>query len=79
VLRAGALERERPILKERLLCLTNAEGNHGEDVKEYYWYLDSTPTHSYMQWQYKYPQCAFPYDDLVTTNARRTRRTSSTS
>jgi Mannosylglycerate hydrolase MGH1-like glycoside hydrolase domain len=63
-----------PILKERLFGLTNAEGNHGEDVKEYYWYLDSTPTHSYMKWQYKYPQCAFPYDDLVATNARRTRQ-----
>ena len=54
-----------PILKERLFGLTNAEGNHGEDVKEYYFYLDSTPTHSYMKWLYKYPQAAFPYDDLV--------------
>ena len=50
-----------PILKERLFGLTNAEGNHGEDVKEYYFYLDSTPTHSYMKWLYKYPQPAFPY------------------
>ena len=63
-----------PILKERLFGLSNAEGNHGEDVKEYYSYLDSTPTHSYMKWLYKYPQRAFPYDDLVTTNARRTRQ-----
>ena len=63
-----------PILKERLFGLNNAEGNHGEDVKEYYFYLDSTPTHSYMKWLYKYPQVAFPYDDLVKTNARRTRK-----
>ena len=58
-----------PILKERLFGLSNAEGNHGEDVKEYYFYLDSTPTHSYMKWLYKYPQAAFPYDDLVRSNA----------
>ena len=51
-----------PILKERLFGLTNSEGNHGEDVKEYYFYLDSTPTHSYMKYLYKYPQAAFPYD-----------------
>ena len=63
-----------PILKERLFGLSNGEGNHGEDVKEYYFYLDSTPTHSYMKWLYKYPQAAFPYDDLVKTNARRTRQ-----
>ena len=63
-----------PILKERLFGLSNAEGNHGEDVKEYYSYLDSTPTHSYMKWLYKYPQRAFPYDDIVATNARRTRQ-----
>jgi hypothetical protein len=62
-----------PILKERLLGLTNSEGNHGEDVKEYYFYLDSTPTHSYMKYLYKYPQAAFPYADLVETNSRRTR------
>ena len=62
-----------PILKERLFGLTNPEGNHGEDVKEYYFYLDSTPTHSYMRYLYKYPQAAFPYRDLVDTNARRTR------
>src|SRR5262245_37674924 len=62
-----------PILKERLFGLTNAEGNHGEDVKEYYFYLDSTPTHSYMKWLYKYPQAAYPYSDLVRTNASRSR------
>ena len=62
-----------PILKERLFGLTNSEGNHGEDVKEYYFYLDSTPTHSYMKFLYKYPQQAFPYSDLVETNRRRTR------
>ena len=62
-----------PILKERLFGLTNSEGNHGEDVKEYYFYLDSTPTHSYMKYLYKYPQAAYPYDDLVRTNRRRTR------
>ena len=62
-----------PILKERLFGLTNAEGNHGEDVKEYYFYLDSTPTHSYMKYLYKYPQVAFPYDDLVETNGKRTK------
>src|SRR5204863_2204078 len=58
-----------PILKERMFGLTNSEGNHGEDVKEYYFYLDSTPTHSYMKHLYKYPQLAYPYDDLVHTNA----------
>ena len=57
-----------PILKERLFGLTNGEGNHGEDVKEYYFYLDSTPTHSYLKYLYKYPQRAYPYDDLVRTN-----------
>jgi hypothetical protein len=62
-----------PILKERLFGLTNSEGNHGEDVKEYYFYLDSTPTHSYMKYLYKYPQAAFPYDDLVRTNKQRNR------
>ncbi|HLK91945.1 MAG TPA: glucosidase [Polyangia bacterium] len=62
-----------PILKERLFGLTNREGNHGEDVKEYYYYLDSTPTHSYMRYLYRYPQRPFPYLDLVETNARRTR------
>jgi hypothetical protein len=62
-----------PILKERLFGLTNSEGNHGEDVKEYYFYLDSTPTHSYMKYLYKYPQRAYPYSDLVETNRRRSR------
>ncbi|MFO0807615.1 MAG: glucosidase [Gemmataceae bacterium] len=62
-----------PILKERLFGLTNSESNHGEDVKEYYFYLDSTPTHSYMKYLYKYPQAAFPYGDLVQTSGRRTR------
>ncbi len=62
-----------PILKERLFGLTNSEGNHGEDVKEYYFYLDSTPTHSYMKCLYKYPQAAYPYDDLVATNKKRNR------
>lgn len=61
------------ILKERLFGLTNGEGNHGEDVKEYYFYLDSTPTHSYMKYLYKYPQKAFPYEDLLETNKRRSR------
>ena len=61
------------ILKERLFGLTNSEANHGEDVKEYYFYLDSTPTHSYMKYLYKYPQAAFPYADLVETNRRRSR------
>ncbi|MGI5515946.1 MGH1-like glycoside hydrolase domain-containing protein [Streptomyces sp. CA-106131] len=62
-----------PILKERMFGLTNAEGNHGEDVKEYYFHLDSTPTHSYMKYLYKYPQGAFPYEDLVTVNRARGR------
>ena len=62
-----------PIVKERMFGLTNSEGNHGEDVKEYYYYLDSTPTHSYMKMLYKYPQNEFPYGDLVETNARRSR------
>ena len=62
-----------PILKERLFGLTNGEGNHGEDVKEYYFYLDSTPTHSYMKYLYKYPQVEYPYVDLIQTNQRRGR------
>ena len=62
-----------PILKERMFGLTNGEGNHGEDVKEYYFHLDSTPTHSYMKFLYKYPQGAYPYDDLVAVNAGRGR------
>jgi len=63
-----------PIIKERMFGLTNSEGNHGEDVKEYYYFLDSTPTHSYMKFLYKYPQAAYPYDDLVRTNRGRTRQ-----
>ncbi|HYZ30646.1 MAG TPA: glucosidase [Crenalkalicoccus sp.] len=62
-----------PILKERLFGLTNSEGNHGEDVKEYYFYLDSLPTHAWMRWLYKYPQQAFPYGQLVAENRRRSR------
>ena len=62
-----------PILKERLFGLTNSEGNHGEDVKEYYFYLDSTPTHSYMKYLYRYPQVEYPYRDLVETSRRRSR------
>jgi hypothetical protein len=62
-----------PILKERLFGLTNSEGNHGEDVKEYYFYLDSTPTHSYMKYLYKYPQQAYPYNDIVRENRLRDR------
>ena len=61
------------ILKERLFGLTNAEGNHGEDVKELYYYLDNTPTHSYMKYLYKYPQAAFPYEQLVEVNRNRTK------
>jgi hypothetical protein len=63
-----------PILKERLFGLTNSEGNHGEDVKEYYFYLDNTPTHSYMKYLYKYPQAPFPYADLIESNRRRGRQ-----
>src|SRR5947207_13978862 len=63
-----------PILKERLFGLTNSEGNHGEDVKEYYFYLDSTPTHSYMKYLYKYPQNTYPYSDLIETSRRGGRK-----
>jgi hypothetical protein len=62
-----------PILKERMYGLSNGEGNHGEDVKEYWFYLDSTPTHSYLKCLYKYPQRAFPYEDLRATNSRRSK------
>lgn len=62
-----------PILKERLFGVTGHEGNHGEDVKELYYYLDSTPTHSYMKFLYKYPQKRFPYEELVTENQKRSR------
>src|ERR1700758_3214036 len=72
---ALALWNERdPFLKERIFGLTGKEGNHGEDVKEYYFYLDSTPTHSYMKYLYKYPQAAFPYAKLVEENAKRGKR-----
>jgi hypothetical protein len=62
---------EDPILKERMFGLNGSEGNHGEDVKEYYFYLDSTPTHSYMRMLYKYPQTEYPYVDLVSESRRR--------
>jgi len=62
-----------PILKERLFGLTNREGNHGEDVKEQYFYLDATPTSSYLKFLYKYPQARFPYEQLLEENCRRTR------
>ncbi|MGC1869532.1 MAG: glucosidase [Acidobacteriaceae bacterium] len=62
-----------PILKERMFGLTNSEANHGEDVKEYYFYLDSTPTHSYMKYLYKYPQAEYPYNNLIETNRGRNR------
>ncbi len=67
------MEWQGPILKERLFGLTNSESNHGEDVKEYYFYLDSTPTHSYMKYLYKYPQGAYPYANLVDTSRWRSR------
>jgi hypothetical protein len=60
-----------PILKERIFGLTGTQGNHGEDAKEYWWYLDSTPTHSWMRWRYRYAQAAFPYQDLIDENQRR--------
>ncbi len=63
-----------PFLKERLFGLASQEGNHGEDVKEYYFYLDSTPTHSYMKWLYKYPQKAYPYTQIVETNRHRSKQ-----
>ncbi len=62
-----------PILKERMFGLTNSEANHGEDVKEYYFYVDSTPTHSYMKYLYKYPQAEYPYNNLIQTNRGRNR------
>src|SRR5499426_2012643 len=63
-----------PILKERLFGLNSSEGNHGEDVKEYYFYLDNTPTHSYMKYLYKYPQAEYPYNKLLAENRRRSKR-----
>ncbi len=62
-----------PILKERIFGLTGPEGNHGEDAKDYWWYLDCTPTHSWMRWRYAYPQAEFPYAQLIAENARRDR------
>src|SRR5438552_12014977 len=62
-----------PILKERMFGLSGTEGNHGEDVKEYFFYVDNTPTHSYMRYLYKYPQRAYPYANIVAENSRRTR------
>jgi len=63
-----------PILKERLFGLTNSEGNHGEDVKECYFYLDNVPSHAYMRWLYKYPQRAYPYEGLLSGNRERSRQ-----
>ena len=60
-----------PILKERMFGLTGAEGNHGEDVKEHWWYLDAVPSHAWNRWRYHYPQRAFPYADLLAENGRR--------
>ena len=62
-----------PILKERPFGLTGAQGNHGEDVKDYWWYLDATPSHSWNRWRYHYPQAAFPYQDLIDQNRSRSR------
>ena len=67
---------EDPILKERLYGVTGHQGNHGEDVKELYYYLDSTPTHSYMKFLYKYPQRRFPYEEVVSENQQRSREVS---
>ncbi|WP_354860282.1 hypothetical protein, partial [Acetobacter fabarum] len=65
--------RKDPILKERLFGLANEEGNHGEDVKEYFWAIDGTPTHSWMQWLYRYPHAEYPYAHLREESARRGR------
>jgi len=62
-----------PILKERMFGLSGPEGNHGEDVKDYWWYLDAVPSSAWLRWRYHYPQAAFPYDDLVKTNAARSK------
>ena len=67
------MERPRHHHQGKSLWLTNSQGNHGEDVKECWWYLDATPTSSWLQWRYHYPQAAFPYEDLVAENGRRTR------
>ena len=69
----GFWNKKDRIIKERFFGLSNGQGNHGEDVKEYFYYLDATPTHSYMKMLYKYPQNAFPYEDLVKTNAERSK------
>ncbi|MGG5209887.1 MGH1-like glycoside hydrolase domain-containing protein [Chryseobacterium sp. MIQD13] len=69
----GFWNKKDKMVKERFFGLTNGQGNHGEDVKEYFYYLDSTPTHSYMKMLYKYPQNAFPYEDLLKTNAQRSK------
>lgn len=74
VFSVGFWNKKDKMVKERFFGLSNRQGNHGEDVKEYFYYLDATPTHSYMKMLYKYPQHAFPYEDLVETNARRTRQ-----
>lgn len=73
VFSVGFWNKKDKMIKERFFGLTNGQGNHGEDVKEYFYYLDSTPTHSYMKMLYKYPQNAFPYDDLIKTNAERSK------
>src|SRR6476646_1886383 len=62
-----------PILKERMFGLTGAQANHGEDVKEYWWYLDAVPSHAWNRWRYHYPQRAYPYEDLVQENGRRSK------
>jgi hypothetical protein len=73
VFSVGFWNKKDKIVKERFFGLTNGQGNHGEDVKEYFYYLDSTPTHSYMKMLYKYPQNQFPYEDLIKTNAERSK------
>jgi hypothetical protein len=73
VFSVGFWNKKDKMVKERFFGLTNGQGNHGEDVKEYFYYLDSTPTHSYMKMLYKYPQNAFPYEDLIKTNAEKNK------
>src|SRR5215216_7832751 len=67
----GLWNGQDPIIKERMFGMGGERGNHGEDAKDYWWYLDSTPTHSWMKWRYHYPQLEFPYTDLVAENRRR--------
>lgn len=74
VFSVGFWNKKDKMVKERFFGLSNGQGNHGEDVKEYFYYLDSTPTHSYMKMLYKYPQNAFPYEDLISTNAEKTKQ-----